>query len=51
MRHYFDMIHNQERVEYLMLQQNLIETIVMKEEQQQQNFLASESSSNVALIK
>ena len=32
MRQYFDLIHNQERVEYLMLQQNVIEKIITLEQ-------------------
>ena len=32
MRQYFDMIHNQERVEYLMLQQNVIDRILSLED-------------------
>lgn len=31
MKQYFDLIHNQERVEYLILQQNLVANIVAKE--------------------
>ena len=32
MRQYFDLIHNQERVEYLMLQQNVIDKIITLEQ-------------------
>ena len=34
MRQYFDLIHNQERVEYLMLQQNVFEYIAQQEKAQ-----------------
>ena len=33
MRQYFDLIHNQERIEYLMLQQSVIDEVIAVEEQ------------------
>ena len=52
MMRYFDMIHNQERVEYLMLQQDVIETIVEKEQSESPYFLgATPEKSDIALIK
>ena len=32
MRQYFDLIHNQERIEYLMLQQSVVDEVMAVEE-------------------
>ena len=49
MKEYFDMIHSQERVDYLMVLQNAVDKIVKKESLEQGGFLAD--ASNVSLIK
>ena len=49
MRRYFDLIHSQERVEYLMLQQDVIERVVSLESASENaDFLADE---NFTIIK
>ena len=51
MKQYFDLIHNQERVEYLMLQQNVLNRIVTLEQQQKNESFLSEGESIPNSIK
>jgi len=48
MRQYFDLIHNQERVEYLMLQQNVLNRLVSLQATESSSFLAAEEAESAA---